>query len=928
MLSRILLPFCLVVSAGAQPVILHGPIVDAITYSSARISWVTDARSSTFIRYGLTSSYDAVTTGIKDVTIHSWYLSGLAPSTTYHFQVCSVTEAETCSSDQTLTTANAPPGAPAAPEPPRQYVDTSMPSGGYGEAFVIEPGCSNLRSVFDSIAALDTDLNYEIRIPAGTVCRGQFTFPNRPNHRGWVVVRSEGTDSGFADEGTRVTEDYLPRMATFRTDALPASRLALNFLPNSCSPGSLFWATNAPDMALFVCKPQGQSNGAKPITDVSYSGSDPVFISVPGHGYATGNVVRVGGTRMGIDNSWRITVIDENSFVLDSARASGAFSGEGTVTRNDAWTQVSHTAGTELPQECYVNDWFFKTDVWPNTEAVYWCTSPNQWTNVRAINTSDGKNYAAIQFAPNASRYRFIGIEVTHNPAPNPPPAEWSQRDYRQGMIGSLVATRESNGYIVFDRCDIHGLDYPSRVGQGINLDGSNMAVIHSRIHKITRWQENPDGGNLEAIAINVSAGPGPAKIENNLLEAIGITVFFPDTSFNASPPADYEFRRNHFSHPDKYLYGSPQNDTGKNYKNRHLFELKRGRRMLIEGNIFDGNWAEHNQGAIVMLSVRPGPVNAKTVTKIENGRVTVSSGSDPYQAGMLVYISGSGGANHDGIWRIASTESATRFTLENPPMGAGETGRVTAVASDVQISDIDIRNNIFRNGPNLVWITGHQDSSGAGGTMNTKTTQRIRLLNNLIYGMDARSASAGGRISPVGQFRNGRSGIAVWASGGMEDLIVNNNTIHDFKGNSPSLLAFDSTNAGAHAGLEVRNNIFTARLNTIAQISGNSFGFEALNRQWTAHPNPQWLMTNNVFCCESAAASRLKNPHRNVYVDSELAIGFLSPFSGDFRLIDISSFKAGRRCYDNDGDCTTDGGDPGVNVSALEEALGQQLPF
>ncbi|MGH9628419.1 MAG: fibronectin type III domain-containing protein [Bryobacteraceae bacterium] len=925
MLSRILLLFCFVVSAGAQPNIIHGPVVDAITYSSVRITWVTDAEATTFIRYGLTSSYDATTTGVKDVRIHSWYLSGLAPSTVYHYQVCSATEAEICSADQTLTTAEAPPGAPAGPEPPRQYVDTSMPSGAYGDPFRIEPDCSNLHSVFESIAALNDELNYEIRIPAGTECRGQFTFPHRPNHKGWIVVRSDGTDSGFVEEGTRVTEEFRPRMAMFRTDALPASRLTLNSLPTPCSPGTLFWATNSPGMALFVCKPQGASNGAKPITGIS-SESDSVTVTAPGHGYATGNVVRLSGTKMGIDNSWRITVIDENSFTLNGARAKGSFPGEATVTRNDAWTQVSHTTGTELPQECYVNDWFFKTDVSPNTEAAYWCTSPNQWTNVRAINTSSGTNYAAIQFAPNARRYRFIGIEVTHNPVPDTPPSEWSWRNYRQGMIGSLVMTRESNSHIFFDRCDIHGLDYPSRVGQGISLDGSNVAVIDSRIHKITRWQEKPDGGNLEAIAINVANGPGPGKIQNNLLEAIGITVFFPDASYNTRPPADYVFRRNHFSHPDKYLAGSPENESRKNYKNRHLFELKRGRRMLIEGNIFDGNWADHNQGAMVMLSVRPGPVSAKTIKKIENGTVTVDSGSDPFQAGTLVYIYGSGAANHDGIRRIASVESATKFTIENPPMGSGETGRVVAVASDVQISDIDIRSNIFRNGPNLLWITGHQDSGGAGGTMNTKTTQRIRLLNNLIYGMDARSASAGGRVSPVGQVRNGRSGITVWASSGMEDLIVKNNTIYNFKGNLPSLLAFDSNHSGAHAGLEVRNNIFTSARNIIAQISGNSFGFEALNKQWTAHPNSQWVVTNNVFCCDAAAGSR--SPYRNVYVDSELAIGFMNIFLADFRLIDISSFKAGSRCYDNEGDCTTDGSDPGVNMSVLEEALGQRPPF
>ena len=120
-------------AASAQPVILHGPVVDAVTYSTARITWITDVAATHAIHYGLTGSYGAITSSNEKRTIHSWYLSGLAPNTTYHYRVCSTADgAERCSGDYILTTAPAPANQPAPPEPPRRYVDTSMPAGSYG----------------------------------------------------------------------------------------------------------------------------------------------------------------------------------------------------------------------------------------------------------------------------------------------------------------------------------------------------------------------------------------------------------------------------------------------------------------------------------------------------------------------------------------------------------------------------------------------------------------------------------------------------------------------------------------------------------------------------------------------------------------------------------------------------------------------------
>ena len=242
------------------------------------------------------------------------------------------------------------------------------------------------------------------------------------------------------------------------------------------------------------------------------------------------------------------------------------------------------------------------------------------------------------------------------------------------------------------------------------------------------------------------------------MLEAIGVTVFFPDASKHYFPPADYVIRGNLFSHPDTYLFGSPQNWSGKNYPNRQILELKAGRRLLVEGNIFDGNWADVTQGAMILLTPRvTSTVPPKKITSIQDGVLTVvnTAAADPYTPGLLVSVQGAG-APLDGIWEVAKVLSPTSFQLSGIPAGSASSGTVVAVTSNMQISDIDIRNNVFRNGPNLLWMNGHD----AGTT--TRTTQRVRFHNNLVIGMDVRSAAGGGRVSPArpNQFGGGRRGV------------------------------------------------------------------------------------------------------------------------------------------------------------------------
>jgi len=72
-----------------QP-LLTNVTVSSITASAATINWTTDQSSDSQVAYGLTNSYGSLSgLGSTLVTSHAVILSGLAASTTYHFQAMS-----------------------------------------------------------------------------------------------------------------------------------------------------------------------------------------------------------------------------------------------------------------------------------------------------------------------------------------------------------------------------------------------------------------------------------------------------------------------------------------------------------------------------------------------------------------------------------------------------------------------------------------------------------------------------------------------------------------------------------------------------------------------------------------------------------------------------------------------------------------------
>ena len=219
------------------------------------------------------------------------------------------------------------------------------------------------------------------------------------------------------------------------------------------------------------------------------------------------------------------------------------------------------------------------------------CTTPPEGTR-----TSPTKTFARIM-TPNAkaaiatngaaSRWRFVGIEVTVAPG-----VSTNQGIVALGCPSDCERDTVSQPRdIILDRSYIHGTTTVD-VRRCVGFNGHRLAVIDSYVSECH--------STFDAQAIAGWNGPGPFKIVNNYLEGAAENIAFGGADPVAGQkliPADIEIRRNHIAKPMRWK-GGP-------WLIKNLIELKVGRRVLIEGNVIENNWVSAQQGfAFVLWSV------------------------------------------------------------------------------------------------------------------------------------------------------------------------------------------------------------------------------------------------------------------------------------------------------------------------------------
>ncbi len=275
------------------------------------------------------------------------------------------------------------------------------------------------------------------------------------------------------------------------------------------------------------------------------------------------------------------------------------------------------------PTSCNTGDWWFNQNEPYVYRRDWYCVSPNRFVNMGFRNDlgwSDLHNFtgAGLAVLPGASYYRLIGIEIVNVPTP-------ATTGFREMNYFNLVNVDQNSDHILFDRDYIHGTGYPSKTDVGINLAGTNHAVIDSYIDQINVWW-TVGGPEDNGMGILIGYGPGPYKIQNNYIGAVGNSLFIADDGSSGinlnTPPHDVEVIGNYFHVEPAFDDASPAGANGNHYTDRNLLEFKYGQRWLIQGNIFDGIFAStQNEGVGITAGLRPaagdGPNTHTTLSDI-----------------------------------------------------------------------------------------------------------------------------------------------------------------------------------------------------------------------------------------------------------------------------------------------------------------------
>jgi hypothetical protein len=279
----------------------------------------------------------------------------------------------------------------------------------------------------------------------------------------------------------------------------------------------------------------------------------------------------------------------------------------GTVLILDAG--VSYYGGFQLPDKGNGDDWIIlmssHMELLPSNEMridPFASTSDLNFLQVRdampKLITNNLSGIPTIRTQAYAHHYRFVGLEIT---------ADLNViNSYGLINLGDGASSQNTLAVVphhfVIDRCYIHGHTNATIMKYGIRLDCANAAIIDSYLadfHSI----------GFDAQAISGINGPGPFKILNNYLEASGENILIGGgvPAIPGLVPSDIEIRQNYFYKPFLWRVGHPEY-AGKHWTIKNLFELKTGKRVLLDGNILENCWADlptGQSGYAILLTVR-----------------------------------------------------------------------------------------------------------------------------------------------------------------------------------------------------------------------------------------------------------------------------------------------------------------------------------
>ncbi len=193
----------------------------------------------------------------------------------------------------------------------------------------------------------------------------------------------------------------------------------------------------------------------------------------------------------------------------------------------------------------------------------------------------------ALKTAPGAHHFRFVAVEIALGAGVS--------MSYGLVNLGDGSAAQNSTALLpyalTFDRVYVHG-NATVNLQRGFALNSASTAIVNSYVSDVHFV-------GTDSQAIGGWNGPGPYKIANNYLEAAAENVLFggADPFIPSLVPSDIEIRGNHFNKPTAWRQSA--------WTVKNLFELKNARRVLVDGNIFEHNWPQAQNGYAILFTVR-----------------------------------------------------------------------------------------------------------------------------------------------------------------------------------------------------------------------------------------------------------------------------------------------------------------------------------
>ena len=199
-----------------------------------------------------------------------------------------------------------------------------------------------------------------------------------------------------------------------------------------------------------------------------------------------------------------------------------------------------------------------------------------------------------VKTKPGVHHYKFVGIEFST--------ANANVKVYdlvRLGEGDTQTTLQQVPHHLIIDRSYIHGFT-SQEVQRGISLNSAETSITNSYISDV-------HGKGYDTQAICGWNGPGPFKIINNYLEGAGENVMFGGALATIPNliPTDITVKNNYFFKPLSW-YANDPSYAGIHWTVKNLFELKNARNVVVDGNVFEGNWTDAQAGRAIAFTPRP----------------------------------------------------------------------------------------------------------------------------------------------------------------------------------------------------------------------------------------------------------------------------------------------------------------------------------